>query len=291
MYYSNHEFGVYDDRVNLYLIISYDEGETFSTPILLSEQEFNSSYANWRSDYIRIGIDYGIAYPAWTDFRDGNPTNDNSNIYSNIVMVKPSAPQNLQITASPNNHPLLTWDPNPEPDLSHYQVWRKITGWDNKFVLLETTTNTSYEDDIVLIIHKFGTRIYYKVKAVDNTNYVSDFSNFVSVDGTAGLPAPMSSRLHIVPNTISLFSNYPNPFNPETVIQFALPESEYITLKIFSTTGEEVATLIDKYVEKGYFNVKWDGNDQSGNLVSSGLYFYVLRSANKQITRKMLLLR
>lgn len=88
-----------------------------------------------------------------------------------------------------------------------------------------------------------------------------------------------------------LESNFPNPFNPETIIRFGLPEDGNASIKIYSITGEEVTTLRERYMLRGYHEVKWDGRNKAGNQVASGMYFSVLRSGEQMLVRKMMLLR
>ena len=95
-----------------------------------------------------------------------------------------------------------------------------------------------------------------------------------------------------LPQNYDLKQNYPNPFNGTTQIQFDLPKSSHVTLEIFNVLGQKVKTLVDEELQAGYKQVTWDGKDQRGNLVSTGIYFYRIRAEN-QFTdmRKMLLIK
>lgn len=87
-----------------------------------------------------------------------------------------------------------------------------------------------------------------------------------------------------------LFPNYPNPFNPTTTISFSLKEmDEEITLAIYNTRGQKIKTLYHGLPNSATMSLNWDGKDESGNSVSSGIYLYRLRSASFSDTRKMLL--
>jgi flagellar hook assembly protein FlgD len=72
----------------------------------------------------------------------------------------------------------------------------------------------------------------------------------------------------------ALDQNYPNPFNPSTTIQFAIPKQASITLRVYNILGQEVATLVDESKPAGYYEMVWNGHNQSGNVISSGVYFY-----------------
>jgi hypothetical protein len=91
-----------------------------------------------------------------------------------------------------------------------------------------------------------------------------------------------------------LVQNYPNPFNPRTDIRYQIIESRYpirTTLKIYNILGQEVRTLVDEVQEAGYYTVTWDGTDEQGRAVSSGVYYYRFTLGEYREIRKMLLLK
>lgn len=94
-----------------------------------------------------------------------------------------------------------------------------------------------------------------------------------------------------VPFTYGLVQNYPNPFNPETTIGFSLPVTTHVRLTVFNTLGQRVTVLIDAEVSAGFNSVQWDGTDDDGRQVSSGVYFYRIETDLWGSSRKMLLLR
>ena len=98
--------------------------------------------------------------------------------------------------------------------------------------------------------------------------------------------------------TFSLEQNYPNPFNPTTVIQFRVKSSEsrakapvHTTLNIYNILGQKVRTLVDQYLKAGHKAVEWDGKDDWGKEVSSGIYFYRLQTEDFTEAKKMLLIK
>jgi hypothetical protein len=93
------------------------------------------------------------------------------------------------------------------------------------------------------------------------------------------------------PSSFSLSQNYPNPFNPETYIDFALPFDSEVSLKIFNVKGQLVRTLVQERMNTGTHTVRWEGRDDSGNRVSSGVYFYRLTAGEKSFVKKMVLLK
>jgi len=96
---------------------------------------------------------------------------------------------------------------------------------------------------------------------------------------------------NILPDEYSLEQNYPNPFNPETRIRYAIPEPGHVTLKIYRIDGQLVKTLQDANQSPGRYERIWDGKNEFGNKVSSGVYFYQLRAGNFLQTKKLILLK
>ncbi|UCE08465.1 MAG: T9SS type A sorting domain-containing protein, partial [bacterium] len=93
-----------------------------------------------------------------------------------------------------------------------------------------------------------------------------------------------------IPSSFELFQNYPNPFNPSTTIQFYVPKTSRVTIKIFSILGTEIKTLINAKFDAGSYKVIWDGKDNRNQPVTSGVYFYQMNAGDFQVTRKMILL-
>lgn len=89
----------------------------------------------------------------------------------------------------------------------------------------------------------------------------------------------------------SVDQNYPNPFNPETTIAFSLPDEMEVTLKIYNTQGQEVRTLLQDVRSAGVYRIVWDGRDNLGRHIASGLYLYRLVAGNNIETHKMLVLK
>jgi hypothetical protein len=86
-------------------------------------------------------------------------------------------------------------------------------------------------------------------------------------------------------------SNYPNPFNPETTIQFNLPEEGNVKLEIYNIKGQLVKTLLDCYMSPGHSEMIWNGREDNGKRVSSGVYLYQLQTPGKSFTKKCMLLK
>ena len=94
-----------------------------------------------------------------------------------------------------------------------------------------------------------------------------------------------------VPQAFALEQNAPNPFNSNTVIRFALPQPSQVELTIYNLLGQPVAVLVQGPSEAGIFSVRWDGRNQAGYELTSGVYLYQLRAGEYTEVRKLLLLR
>jgi len=92
-----------------------------------------------------------------------------------------------------------------------------------------------------------------------------------------------------LPTAVTLLGNYPNPFNPQTVISFTLPAQQDVQLAVYSARGRLVRRLLTGQYEAGVHRVVWDGQDATGRLAASGVYFYRLQTGNTNLTGKMVL--
>jgi hypothetical protein len=91
---------------------------------------------------------------------------------------------------------------------------------------------------------------------------------------------------------VTLQPNYPNPFNPGTMVRFDLPSSSSVSIRIFDASGKHVRTLIDgREYPAGSWEEEWDGKNNTGNLVQSGIYFCVLDASGSTDSRKLVVLR
>ena len=89
-----------------------------------------------------------------------------------------------------------------------------------------------------------------------------------------------------IPEKFILFQNYPNPFNPSTTINFYVPNTSFVNLKVYNVLGNELATLVNGEKPAGNYEVQFDATE-----ISSGIYFYKLQAGSFSNTRKMALLK
>lgn len=108
-----------------------------------------------------------------------------------------------------------------------------------------------------------------------------------------GNPNNFPTSIQLVDNGLKkfeLYNNYPNPFNPSTTIRFSVAEDSNVKIVIFDHVGQEVKVLVDDHFSAGTYQETWDAQE-NGNLLSSGIYFYLIKAGNFLKTKKMLLLK
>ena len=129
-----------------------------------------------------------------------------------------------------------------------------------------------------------GKYYYWKVNGRDNLN-VRSFWSEIRKFKTSGLYTGIE-KLNEIPIEYKLHNNFPNPFNPSTVVRFSLPVATQVSLKVYDVMGREVQTLVNERVQAGSYEVKFDGSN-----LNSGVYFYRIITDEFNDTRRMLLLK
>ncbi|MEZ4744801.1 MAG: T9SS type A sorting domain-containing protein [Calditrichia bacterium] len=94
-----------------------------------------------------------------------------------------------------------------------------------------------------------------------------------------------------MPTVFSLEQNYPNPFNPSTTLKYALPTNADVRLEIYNVLGQLVKVLVDADQTAGFKTAIWDGTNQYGEKVASGIYIYRIKAADFVQSKKMILMK
>ena len=134
--------------------------------------------------------------------------------------------------------------------------------------------------------------------ALENVDFVqfAEWDNsgtFVS-QGLTGVEMTSSLGTNdlLLPTVLALHENYPNPFNPVTMIKYDLPNDALVSMRIYSILGEEVSTLVSGNMMAGFHSVAWNGKNNSQQLLPSGVYVYQMSVDGAIVdTRKMLLVK
>jgi len=102
---------------------------------------------------------------------------------------------------------------------------------------------------------------------------------------------PLTTDAEEIPLVFNLFQNYPNPFNPVTTIDYSIPGKTTVDLTIYDVSGRRVRTLVSGKHLPGGYSVVWDGRNDGGRPVATGVYFYRLTAGGNNSVRKMVVLR
>jgi hypothetical protein len=160
-------------------------------------------------------------------------------------------------------------------------------------ISLRVPNGASINGSGALVINRQGDVVSVAFARVDETPIL------LCVDGGfASAPEILSGTLNDVPVALSqtpmsyaLHQNAPNPFNPSTTIRFTVAQNAPAKLAIYNTTGQLVRTLVDGSIEAGAHEIRWDGMDNAGRLVASGVYIYRLQSSDRVAAKRLTLVR
>ncbi|MBN1479358.1 T9SS C-terminal target domain-containing protein [candidate division KSB1 bacterium] len=183
---------------------------------------------------------------------------------------------------------IIEWHTTNETHHAGYNVWRRDVSADSfvkiNLSLISTAHELKASGSIYKFIDKVTRPVEYKLQAV-------------SLDGSSFFYGPImvtfESQIKAtpMPSSISLQQNYPNPFNPSTTISFTLPSPSEMTLIVFDMHGTRIKTLMHGRQSAGSHAITWDGSDQNGASVASGIYVVRLKAGDFVRTRRMTLVR
>ena len=128
--------------------------------------------------------------------------------------------------------------------------------------------------------------VYYCVVTFDIHDNASEHSPYASIMVTSILKENKD-----IPTKFALYPNYPNPFNSTTTIRYDLPKPSRVQLIIFNLLGQNIRTLVDENQQSGRYTIKWNGQDERGLHVSSGIYYVKIRANTFINLQKMVLLQ
>ena len=229
------------------------------------EMKQTDSYNNldWNFEDIWIhNLDHNFGYPYLQYYPDV------------IISFRPQNLEGEQI----NNIINLSWEAplsGSSGTLERYNIYRN-----DEF--LSFTTALSYID------HTFDLEI-------ENTYYVTIV--YLSPNGESAASnvfttiAVSCDDETDIPSVTTLKGNYPNPFNPETNISFSLSAEVNLHIDIYNIKGQKVKSLVDDIYQAGEYNIIWKGNDDNGNNVGSGIYFYRMQAGEYVRVRKMVMMK
>ncbi|UCE17543.1 MAG: thrombospondin type 3 repeat-containing protein [Gemmatimonadota bacterium] len=143
------------------------------------------------------------------------------------------------------------------------------------------TLRLSVEVTRVVLLDDYGLTI-----TGDDGNVIHSVDVIMEVRRPPRFRGPLATKEGVVPEEFVLLENYPNPFNPETTIDLALPERHHVSVVVYNTLGEVVKVLVDEELDSGYYSVIWDAAG-----LPSGVYFYRLEAGQFTATKRMVLMK
>lgn len=152
-------------------------------------------------------------------------------------------------------------------------------------------TRTGASADVISVDSiKFGPEGYFVI--TDGATSSDICPEFVNSPIGADIRLPVQEfDGPVLPEAYSISQNNPNPFNPTTSIDFALPTAAKTKIEVFNILGQKVKTLVDEYLTAGNKRVDWDGTDDRGSAVASGIYLYRITANDFTETKKMMLMK
>lgn len=182
----------------------------------------------------------------------------------------------------------LEWNTHPHDSVS-YEVWRKVKplgepcGDPVKKATLAHGITTWKDQDYIITDGYTNDLVYYDVRScysIEDTYSDPEWVDAFAEMMEKRLDEKYSDDNAAIPESFDI-AVFPNPFNPETTIEYCLKESAKVTLTIFDMLGRKIATLVDVGQQAGQYSIRWLAKDSAGNRVSSGMYFYHFRAVPK----------
>ncbi len=255
-----------------------------------------SKYPNWINYDVRKILNES-AYDLGDQLKFGNgllQTNVALQQANPNYQINNNQPQNVILLGSYGSHPTIQWNEIPGYQIDRYNIYRayNINGQYTHFQKVayeySTANNTnSWTDYSVTITHpRFATSThYYRVTSVDLDGVESVTSNEVSTGSNWSNKIAAENQEKTIVYEYSLSNNYPNPFNPSTIIRYSIKEDGIVSLMVKDILGRTVKTLVKKWQPKGNYEIKFD----TENKISSGVYFYTLNVNGFTKTRKLII--
>jgi len=203
-----------------------------------------------------------------TVYDEGESVSSNS---ANVTITLPIPIDVIAQSQEPNI--IISWSLPASRGLSSFNIYR------NSELLADDVIASPYED-----LNVPSGNYTYNVIAVYDDNWESEMSDDAFVNHT-------DINETLAPTITQLVGNYPNPFNPTTTISFSLKEAGIVAIDIFNMKGQLVKTLINEEMTGAYHNVVWNGKDNKNKQVTSGIYFYKMKTGKYQETKKMILMK
>lgn len=241
------------------------------------------TFSQWSNgDQNRSAIFYPTASTTYTANFIGRPSNLNRNLYFSGT-----------VGGRNPDHITLNWTDNPNVNVTHYQIIRKVkhNGLMGPEIVIGTVNrgiNVFVDESYVYTSNYTNDLLMYDVRGYFSLDQTYSNPAFETVFGKHQIEAKISNDFvwedaEILENSID---NYPNPFNPSTIIRYRIINPSYVTLKVYDMTGRELETLVNKGQDTGQYEVNFDASH-----LANGVYFYRISAGDFNSTKKMILIK
>ena len=218
--------------------------------------------------------------------------------YTAYFTGRPNQVQNVHFDCDIGEPIHIVWEQHTNSNCQ-YKIYRKTRdqyGHTTGPTLLATLphSTTSYTDNQYMKAATYVFLLSYDVRAYYTVESTAADPHWISVYGESDIKYDSTGRVTsklLSPCKRFTLGNYPNPFNPVTTIYYELARETSVRLAIYDLSGSRVKTVVDKTQPAGVYKILWNGMNENGNNVSSGIYFLRLESPALRITRKLFLLR
>ncbi len=260
---------------------------------IAGENNFPAIYLGEDTSYTIIGLTPNTRYHIDMTLRDndGNGSWFSNGFYASTVVNGPDEfdlifpEDSAEVTTLT---PTFLWNQAIDPDLADTIRYRIFYGSTIlNLIEIDLDTDTSWQVPLDLLDNS---TYYWKILALDPSGAATEntggYHSFTTNTGSL-----VYTELSQIPDKYSLDQNYPNPFNPTTTIQYGLPENTDVTLYVYDITGQEVARLVDHSQVAGWYTIRWNGTNQDGTPVGTGMYFARFQAGKYSKVIKMVYLR
>ncbi len=177
-------------------------------------------------------------------------------------------------------------------DYCSFQYWNG-TSWVEFTGGRYSGTGTTWAQKTFSVPAAAGTTFKFRWIFYSNSSSTAEgaYIDDILVTGVSGARMEMAKEDNGAPKSFHLAQNFPNPFNPTTTIKFDLPNASSVKMNIYNTNGQLVKTLVNASYNAGTHEIMWDGRNDAGQMVSSGLYIYRLQAGNYVKSMKMMLMK
>ncbi|MFA7287829.1 MAG: T9SS type A sorting domain-containing protein [Melioribacteraceae bacterium] len=257
----------------------YDDISSYTiTAPNLSDSNFTCTFSQWKSN--------GNYYSNSSTIVLSNLTTHLDNYTAEYSYQLSGLGESVTFGTTIGSPIVINWNDNPYA--TNYQIWRRNRNagvWTTPVHIgtVNFGIHTYTDNDCILNVWKDGTEIEYEVKGYYSGNESYQDTYWSKVYGD--MYKIGERKLNEIAVTYSI-DNYPNPFNPETVIRYSIPEATQLEIKVYDLIGKEVAELVNRFQLDGNYEIRFNGRN-----LPSGVYIYAIKTGRYFESKKMMLIK